>query len=170
MAVRLDQIQSDIYSKTIRLSDIPDAILTPDEIEALANKEFDYADKERVTLREAQRKINEQMLDENRRRNLMEVNKVFGTNFDTSYKGPKDTLTQGVDLDKFTVGQKIHEAAKAVQRGSGQVLKLPGVALKALGELPYNRQEIQDKKRSDWYSSGFMGVSGSKMARPYAGI
>jgi len=150
MAVRLDQIQSDIYSKTIRLSDIPDAILTPDEIEALANKEFDYADKERVTLREAQRKVNEQMLDENRRRNLIEVNKVFGTNFDTAYKGPKDTLTQGVDLDKFTVGKKIHEAAKAVQRGSGQALKLPGVALKAIGELPYNRQEIQDKKRSDW--------------------
>ena len=149
-AVRLDQIQSDVKTRGIRLTDIPDARLTPDELNALVKREFDYADKERVTLRDAQRKVGEQVMEENHRRNMMEVNKVFGTNFDTSYKGPKDTLTQGVDLDKFTVGQKMHEAAKAVQRGAGQALKLPGVALKAIGEMPYNRQEIQDKKRSDW--------------------
>lgn len=124
-----------------RLADVNKGQMTPDEAEALANDTFDYADRERVTLRAANLKIRNDAIDKNRRTQFREINKVFGTNFDTTNPNAETyNITKG--YGDFTFGEKVAEAAKAVQRGAGSIVKLPGVALKAIGELEPDRAEI----------------------------
>lgn len=133
----------------IRLLDIPEATLTPDEVEALANEEFDYADRERVSIRQARAKIIQEFEDKRQRQNLAEINKIFGTTFDVTppYREP-DTLTQG--YGDFTLQEKTAEAAKSFHRGLGSIVKLPGVLLKALGETAPTRVEIEELKKSPY--------------------
>ncbi len=131
----------------IELKDIPNEPLTPEEVELLANDEFDYADRHKVSMREANRKIVEQFRDRRRRQNLAEVNKVFGTNHDISDPHFNfGTLKPGPG--DFTFKEKVSEVAKAAHRGLGSIVKLPGIALKAIGETPLTRAEIEKMRRS----------------------
>ena len=133
----------------IRLKDIPIAPLNPEEVEALANGEFDYADRERVSLRAANQHARDELRDKIRRDNLREINKVFGTTFDVTVPvSEPDTLTQG--YGDFTLKEKTGEVAKAVHRGMGSIIKLPGVLMKAIGELPATRAEIRALKESPY--------------------
>ena len=152
----------------IRLLDIPDAPLTPDEVEALANEEFDYADRERVSIRQGIEKIKQEFADKRRRQNLAEINKIFGTTFDITppYREP-DTLTQG--YGDFTFQERTAEAAKAFHRGLGGIVKLPGVLLKAIGEVAPTRVEIEELKKSPYavqrYRGEFLKTPAGKASR-----
>lgn len=124
----------------MRLDQIPDAPLNAEEIEAVSNKTFDYADKERVSLREAKRQYRIEMEDKLHRSTLASLNRVIGTNYDTTDPSFRQgEITQG--YGDFTFREKVGEVGKAVHRGLGSIVKLPGVALKVAGELPLNRQE-----------------------------
>ncbi len=124
-----------------RLADINKGQMTAEEAEALANDTFDYADRERVTLRSANLKIRNDAIDKNRRTQLREINRLFGTSFDTTNPNAETyNITKG--YGDFTFGEKTAQAAKAFQRGAGSIVKLPGVALKAIGELEPDRAEI----------------------------
>lgn len=124
------------------LKDIPTGQLTPDEVETIANEEFDYADRERVSMREARRATKERHNDEITRRNLMEINRVFGTDFETHdpYSQP-GVLTEGPG--EFTFKEKVFEVTQAGHRGLGSLVKLPGIFLKALGESAPTRKELE---------------------------
>lgn len=139
----------------IPLKDIPTESLTPDEVEALANDTFDYADREKVSMREADKVIRQQMQDELTRASLKESNRVFGTNFDTT--NPNFIPGTINAVDEFTFGEKSLEVLKAGHRGLGSVVKLPGVALKAIGEAPMNRAEIEKLKASSFAPARFFG-------------
>ncbi len=129
----------------VLLKDIPQAPLNPEEVELLANEEFDYADREKVSMREARRKVMENRNDVHTRRGLAELNRVFGTSFET--RAPTfDYLSGGTG--EFTFREKAFEVAKAGHRGLGNIVKVPGIALKAIGELPLNRAEIEKLKES----------------------
>ena len=131
----------------VLLKDIPDAVLTPDEVEALANEEFDYADREAVSIREATRKIRQDLDDKIRRTNLIEINRIFGTDHEL----PPSNFSFGDLMEgpgSFTLKEKAIEAAKALQRGAGAVLKIPGIALKAIGEGELTRKEIEELRQS----------------------
>ena len=133
----------------IKLRDIPRGRLTPDEVEALSNDTFDYADRERVSLREAERVTKENAKDTNTRASLLELSKWTDIDLDElpPYHGPgmgEVTVGQG----DFSFTRKVSEIAKAAQRGAGSVLKLPGVAMKALGELEPTRAEIEGFAKS----------------------
>ncbi len=124
-----------------RLKDIPNATLTPEEIEAVANNTFDYADRKRVSIREAERVIKEDAIDKNRRANLQEINRIFGTDFDIQPTNPHTyDLREG--YGDFTFKERVAELAKGFHRGLGKIVKIPGVALKFAGELEPTRAEI----------------------------
>ncbi len=126
------------------LKDIPSGPLTPDEVEALANQEFDFADKERVSLRAARQKIRKDLDDTINRSNLLEINRVFGLNLDV----PEPVYGQGTLIknpaEDFTFKEKAFEIGRAIQRGAGSIVKIPGVALKALGEIAPTRAEVAE--------------------------
>ena len=129
-----------------RLKDIPVGTLTPDEEEALANDTFDYADKERVSLREASRVIREDQKAKNQRASLAEVRKAFGEDVEPRPISPYPyNITEG--YGDFTFREKAAEIGKAVHRGLGAVIKIPGVGLKLLGELEPTRKEISERKK-----------------------
>ena len=131
----------------VLLKDIPDAVLTPDEVEALANEEFDYADREAVSIREARRKLREELDNKIRRENLIEINRIFGTDIEL----PPTSFTFGElmeDPGNFTFKEKSIEIAKALHRGAGNVIKIPGIALKAIGEGALTRKEIEELRDS----------------------
>ncbi len=129
----------------IKLKDIPIGQLNPEEVEALSNKTFDYADRERVSMREAQRRIKEEVDNDSIRRQLMRAGE-----FEQAWKIPSNeppyTLEKG--FGDFTFGEKAFEIGKAVHRGLGSIVKIPGVALKAIGESVLTRAEIAELKRS----------------------
>lgn len=131
----------------IKLSDIPRGQLNPEEVEALSNKTFDYADKERVSMREAERKIKEETHNDFIRRQLMRAGE-----FEKAWKIPSNeppyTLEKG--FGEFTFKEKALEVGKAVHRGLGSIVKLPGIALKAIGERAYTRAEIEELKKSPY--------------------
>lgn len=129
----------------IRLKDIPRGQLNPDEVEALSNKTFDYADRERVSMREAQRRIKEETDNEFNRRQLMRAGE-----FEQAWKIPSNeppyVLERG--FGDFTFREKTLEIGKAVHRGLGSIVKFPGIALKAIGEQALTRAEIEKLKES----------------------
>ncbi|KKN01335.1 hypothetical protein LCGC14_1128810, partial [marine sediment metagenome] len=129
----------------ILLKDIPVGRLTPEETEALSNKTFDYADKERVSMREAERRIKEEVDNDSIRRQLMRAGE-----FEKAWKIPSSEppyiLEKG--YGEFTFKEKTFEFGKAVHRGLGAIVKFPGVALKALGEQALTRAEIAELKKS----------------------
>ena len=131
----------------ILLKDIPRAPLNPDEVEALSNNTFDYADKERVSIREARRQVQSDIMDKNMRANLAEINRVFGSSHET-----RDLSFSFGDLlegpGEFNFKEKTFEVAKSVHRGLGSLVKLPGVGIKAIGENAPNRREIDNMKDS----------------------
>lgn len=153
-----------------RLKDIPVGKLTPEEEEAVANDTFDYADRERVSLREASRKIMEDQRDKNRRASLAEVQKAFGTGSgaDTRPISPYPyDITEG--YGDFTFREKSAQIGKAVHRGLGAIVKIPGVGLKLLGELEPTRHEIAHPTKGDIIKreafNHFMGLApGSRSA------
>jgi hypothetical protein len=124
----------------VRLKDIPFDPLSPEEVEALSNETFDYADRENVSLREANRVIEEETQAELFRNAMMESNKAFGTNFDVTNPN-YDPGTLDIGPGDFTFGQKTLEVAKAGHRGLGSLVKLPGILLKAVGEGPTTRAD-----------------------------
>ncbi len=131
----------------IKLKDIPQGQLNPEEVEALSNKTFDYADKERVSMREAQRRIKEQVNDDFNRRQLMRAGE-----FEEAWKIPRSeppfVLESRDERGDFTFREKAFEVGKAVHRGLGSIVKLPGIALKAIGEQALTRAEIEELKKS----------------------
>ena len=134
----------------IVLKDIPGAPLSPDDVSALANQEFDFADENRVSIREAKRKVKQASDDKHARNSILELNRVFGTNINVPDIGfyPGE-LRQG--YGDFTFKEKAFEVAKATHRGLGQIVKLPGVALEAIGESAPTRQEIANFRDSDLF-------------------
>jgi len=131
---------------TIKLKDIPVDPLAPDDVETLASEEFDYADRERVSIQEARRKIREEFDAKQTRLNLMETNKIFGTTFEIPAIYNTDTISEG--YGDFTFKEKAIEIAKAGHRGIGQIVKLPGIALKAIGEIAPTRAEREKLRQS----------------------
>ncbi len=130
----------------ILLKNIPvNTRLTPDEVEALSNRTFDYADRERVSMREANRKIREEVRNNYIRKQLIKEGDFQAAWEIPSYEPPY-YLEEG--YGEFTFKEKAFEVAKAGHRGLGAIVKLPGVALKALGELPPTRVEIAEMKKS----------------------
>ena len=130
------------------LKDIPTALLTPEEVEAVANKEFDYADRERVSIRAAKLKLRQDFNDDLNRRNLSEINRIFGTTFEI--KDPAYRPGQLTETPTFGFKEKVFEIAKAGHRGLGSLVKLPGVALKAIGEAGLTRKEIDELRKSPY--------------------
>jgi IS1 family transposase len=129
---RLDEIVPE-FEGTVRLSDIPyGAELTPEEVEALANREFDFAMKEKVDLRTAREEIRKQNQDEMHRRNLMDLRKAGFEIGEIPFKNVSPgTIAPAPGLSARETGV---EVGKALQRGPKSVAKLPGVFLKAAGE------------------------------------
>ena len=130
----------------IRLQDIPRDTLSPDDVENLANKEFDYADKERVSIREAKRKIQQDFRDELNRNAMIRANDIFGTNFELPVRYNTGTISEG--YGDFTFKEKAFEVAKAGHRGLGAIVKLPGIALKAIGEAAITDREVRELRES----------------------
>jgi len=114
---------------SIKLKDIPRGQLTPEEVEALSNKTFDYADKERVSMREAERRMKEEIHSDSIRTYILESRDDWGD---------------------FTFLEKTHEVAKAIHRGLGAIVKIPGIALKTIGEQALTRKEIAELKKSPY--------------------
>ncbi len=132
----------------IKLKDIPVGRLTPEEVEALSNKTFDYADKERVSMREAERKIKEEVHNDSIRRQLLRAG-----DFEAAWKVPSYEPPYYLEKGppgEFTFKEKTFEVARAVHRGLGAVVKVPGVALKAIGETALTRAEIAELKKSPY--------------------
>ncbi len=129
------------------LKDIPEGRLTPDEVKAVANKTFDYADRERVSMREAERKTKEKVADEIYRRQLIQAGEYQKSleMLPSSYNGFGNLEVGHGD---FTFKEKTVEVAKAMHRGLGSVIKVPGIALKAIGEFQMTRAEIEELKKS----------------------
>lgn len=132
------------------LKDIPKDTLNPEEVELIANKEFDYADRERVSIREARKRIRTDLVDRITAENIREINRVFGENFEVpDLNFDFGNLTEG--HGEFTFREKAVELAKTFHReGLGSIVKLPGVALKAIGESAPNRKEIAEFKQSPY--------------------
>ncbi len=130
----------------IRLEDIPRDTLSPDDVENLANKEFDYADKERVSIREAKNKIQQDVRDDLNRDAMIRANDIFGTNFELPIKYNTGTISEG--YGDFTFKEKAFEVAKAGHRGLGSIVKLPGIALKAIGEAAITDREVRELRES----------------------
>jgi len=131
------------------LKDIPTGRLTPEETEALSNKTFDYADKERVSMREAERKIKEEIHNDSIRRQLLRAGEFEEAWKIPSYEPPY-ILESRDEWGEFTFKEKAFETAKAIHRGLGSIVKFPGVALKAIGERALTRAEIAELKKSEW--------------------
>jgi len=131
----------------IPLKDIPHGKLTPDEVESIANDTFDYADREQVSLREAERKIKEESHNDSIRRQFIRLGDWDSAQKVPSYDAPF-VLEEG--YGDFTFKEKSFEVAKSVHRGLGSVAKLPGVAMKAFGELGLTRREIAELKKSPY--------------------
>lgn len=152
--MRLDEIET---LPGTRLDEIPDSPLIYDDIEKQANEEFDYAQKEQISLAESSKRVRENVMAENIRRNSFDVQKAWpeiegiakGSNFDFGNIG---TLEQLYDPSpgEFTIGEKFYEVAKAGQEGLVGLGKLPGVALKALGESGFTNEEIAAMGNSRW--------------------
>ena len=132
----------------ITLKDIPVGRLTSEEVEALSNKTFDYADKERVSMREAERRIKEEVNNDSIRRQLLRAGEFEKAWKIPSYEPPY-ILEKGPPED-FTLKQKIFQFGRAVHRGLGANVKLTGVALKAIGEQALTRAEIAELKKSPY--------------------
>jgi len=155
----------------IKLKDIPVGRLNPEETEALSNKTFDYADKERVSMREAERRIKEEVDNDSIRRQLMRAGE-----FEKAWKIPRSEppyiLEKG--YGEFTFKEKTFEVAKAMHRGLGAIVKFPGIALKAIGEQALTRAEIAELKRSpsaiQRYRAGVMESPVGKGARAFANM
>ena len=61
------------------LKDIPKTgILTPEEVEALSNRTFDYADRERVSIRAARQKIKDDVRNDFIRSQLFKAGDIKG--------------------------------------------------------------------------------------------
>ena len=119
---------------SIKLKDIPRGQLTPEEVEALSNKTFDYADKERVSMREAERRMKEEIHSDSIRTYILESRDDWGD---------------------FTFLEKTHEVAKAIHRGLGAIVKIPGIALKTIGEQALTRKEIAELKNHHTQFNGY---------------
>ena len=133
----------------IKLKDIPVGRLTPEEVEALSNETFNYADRERVSMREAERKIIEE-----KHNDIILKQLIRAGDFQEGKKIPGyvplrhfEKGTPG-DEDFFTFKEKTFEFGKAIHRGLGAIVKFPGVALKAIGEQALTRAEIAELKES----------------------
>jgi hypothetical protein len=155
----------------IKLKDIPRNQLTPDEVEAISNETFDYADRERVSMREAQRRIREQVNNDDIRRQLMRAGE-FEKALKVPTNEPPFVLEEG--FGDFTFKEKALEIGKAVHRGLGFIGKFPGVALKAIGEQALTRKEIEELKKSPYAIQRFrartMESPAGKGARGVANI
>lgn len=130
----------------VALKDIPQGQLTPDEVEALANGTFDYADRERVSLREAERRWEEQRHYERIARGFIIAKNE--KEFLRAMEMYQDRLEPG--YGELTFKEKSIEVAKAVNRGAGSVIKMPGVTIKAIGEMAPNRKQIAELEKSPY--------------------
>lgn len=126
----------------IKLKDIPFEPVNNNELEALSNKTFDYADRNNVSLREARVRIREQAASETKFSQINEVNKVFGLDI-PNVPPPirQGELIQG--YGDFTFSEKAIQIGGSVQRGASAVVKVPGIALKAIGEQAMTREQLE---------------------------
>lgn len=152
MAVRFDEIDD----VGVRIDEIPDTPLT--ETLNRADAVYDYAQAERQSLEDSSKQVRQNTKDELYRRNLNEVKKAFPElgEYQFNKNASFGNLTPP-DYDfgigtpgEFTPGEKIFETAKRGQTALTGLGKLPGIALKALGESAYTNDEIRAMEQSQW--------------------
>jgi hypothetical protein len=153
MAIRLDSIpETDVSRETditavdmvapargVRLSDVSGDPHDPGEIKKESMKIFGRATEKKIPLTLAQYQLQQEVMDENNRRNLFELKKA---GFEVGeIHGSPDTfgvITAAPDLTVFEVAE---EAKKAQRRGVLGALKSPGVLMQMYAEQAPTREE-----------------------------
>lgn len=153
MVMRLDEIPEEIAqgestAETVveiqigggfRLSDVPEKTYNPIEGEKKALKVFNRAEEQKIPMTLATYQIQQEVKAENYRRNLHDLKKAgFDVEPPFSPVATQGTIEASPDL---SFGETVAEGFKAGKRGVLNVLKAPGIAIKAVGEQAPTREQ-----------------------------
>lgn len=127
----------------IPLSDVPDTPFNPTDIQKLANRERDLAEKNNISIDVARTFLLQQMQDEHTTKALRTISKDFDLNLPEN-RQENDTIAPF----EYTTGEKVKEVAKAVGRGTLTLAKTPGILLTMYGEsIPSARERAEYYKK-----------------------
>ena len=152
------QTESDRYmlsklsssGSNIREEELPPSDASLEQVEQHANEEFDYSQKENVSVEDARIKLTNQRQDETLKKSKEElarynmirsgVEEVVAKEMASDLQGHLERIGKTPDVE-ISAGQRLKELQYSVERGALQVVKAPGVVLKAAGEQAPTREE-----------------------------